>query len=66
VYAASSKLYALDAVTGKKKWSFTPAGGYTTSSPAVAGGTVYIGQESGVYAIDAATGKGPSTKSPTP
>ncbi len=49
-------MYALDAATGAKLWSFA-TGGAIDSSPAVAGGTVYIGSnDDSVYALDAATG----------
>lgn len=38
---AYDKLYALDAVTGTRKWSYT-TGSCVTSSPAVANGIVYV------------------------
>ena len=40
------RFYALDAVTGRLRWSFE-AGGAFESSPAVAGGTVYVGADDG-------------------
>ena len=44
------------AATGHRRWSYTTLGA-VTSSPAVAGGTVYIGSnDQQVYALDAATG----------
>ena len=48
-------MYALNAVTGSKLWSFAT---YADSSPAVANGVVYIGSSQGnnVYALNAATG----------
>jgi eukaryotic-like serine/threonine-protein kinase len=59
VYVAgglTDKVYALDAATGSLRWSY-PTGGEVDSSPAVAGGTVYIGSDDrNVYALDAATG----------
>ena len=58
VYVGSddSTLYALDAVTGAKKWAYWTRGSIE-SSPAVAGGMVYVGSFDGnVYAFDAATG----------
>lgn len=58
VYVGSqdSRLYALDAETGREIWSFT-AGAWIDSSPAVAGGVVYFGSNDGnLYALDAATG----------
>jgi len=52
---AASHLYALNAATGAKLWSFTPSG--PRSSPAVANGVVYIGSFNGnLYALNAATG----------
>ncbi len=58
VYIGSQNgyVYALDAATGAKLWSFSnPA--YIVSSPAVINGVVYIGAASGaLYAIDARTG----------
>jgi outer membrane protein assembly factor BamB len=56
-------VYALDAVTGSKRWSYT-AGSFVTSAPAVANGVVYVGSAryrpgsvaSNVYALDASTG----------
>jgi outer membrane protein assembly factor BamB len=48
-------LYAVDAVTGVKKWSYPT--GPIASSPAVADGVVYVGSEDHhVYAVDASTG----------
>lgn len=51
------KVFALDPITGAKKWEFQTAGA-VGSSPAVgADGTVYIGSYDGnVYALDGATG----------
>jgi hypothetical protein len=55
VYICSNdgNLYALNAITGAKLWSF--AGG-SQSSPAVANGVVYDISPSGAYALDASTG----------
>jgi outer membrane protein assembly factor BamB len=50
--AEDGHVYALNAATGAKRWSF-PAG--TDSSPAVANGVVYIGSGN-MYALNAATG----------
>lgn len=58
VYAGSydGNLYALDAKTGEKLWSY-PAGGFVISSPAVANGVVYIASDVAIlYALDARTG----------
>lgn len=45
-------MYALDAVTGNKKWSYA-TGGRVRSSPAVVDGVVYVGsQDHNVYALD--------------
>lgn len=47
----SGALYALDAVTGALKWSYT-TGSAIFSSPAVANGVVYIGStDDNVYAF---------------
>jgi outer membrane protein assembly factor BamB len=51
-----SRVYALDAATGRLRWSYTTGGG-VYASPAVAGGIVYIGSDDGkLYALSAATG----------
>ena len=51
VGSVNDKLYALDAVTGTLKWSYTTQG-YINSSPAVANGVVYVGADDGnVYAF---------------
>ena len=53
----NQNLYALDALTGAKKWAFpTPDGGTYYSSPMVANGIVYVGGGGTFYAVDAATG----------
>ena len=58
IYVGSDdgNLYALNAATGDKLWSFsTPGDVY--SSPALANGVVYVGSEGGnVYALNATTG----------
>ena len=55
--ASDRKVYALDAATGRPRWTYT-TGGAVTSGPAVAGGTVYVGSyDRKVYALDAATGR---------
>src|SRR5688572_13386709 len=57
----AGKLVAIDAATGKLKWSYAAVSddfGIGESSPTVAGGLVYIGDLAGVFhAVDAATGK---------
>jgi outer membrane protein assembly factor BamB len=46
-------VFALDAATGRLRWTHTTADA-VASSPAVAGGTVYIGgQDGAVFALDA-------------
>lgn len=58
VYIGSNdkNVYALDAATGVRIWSFV-SGGAVNSSPAVAGETVYVGSDDhNVYALDARTG----------
>ena len=59
VYVGSvdSSLYAIDAATGEKEWSYV-TGHEIRSSPTVVDGTVYVGSiDNSVYAIDAATGE---------
>ncbi|HEX3147155.1 MAG TPA: PQQ-binding-like beta-propeller repeat protein [Gemmataceae bacterium] len=52
-----SKLFCVDATTGKKIWEF-PTTSHTESSPAVAGGRVVVGAgDDGMYCLDAATGQ---------
>ena len=58
VYVGSDdgNVYALNAATGAKLWSYT-TGYVVTSSPAVANGVVYVGSGDGnVYALNATTG----------
>jgi serine/threonine-protein kinase len=58
VYVGSDdhEVYALDAVTGRVRWTHA-TGGFVESSPVVAGGTVYVGSDDHrVYALNAATG----------
>jgi serine/threonine-protein kinase len=59
VYIGSgADVYALDAATGQRRWSYTTAGVVDTS-PVLADGIVYVGSADGggVYALDAATGR---------
>jgi outer membrane protein assembly factor BamB len=59
VYVGSGdyNLYALDAITGVKKWSYPTGGFIYYSSPAVANGVVYVGSmDNNLYALDAMTG----------
>jgi hypothetical protein len=56
VYRASgNKVYALNASTGVKLWTYV-IGTASVSSPSVANGVVYIGGGSNVYALNASTG----------
>ena len=49
-------VYALNATTGVKLWSYS-TGSYVESSPAVANGVVYVGSDdNNVHALNAATG----------
>ena len=49
-------IYALDATTGAKLWSFT-TGNSVHSSPAVVNGVVYVGSDDcNIYALNAITG----------
>jgi len=57
VYIGSGDLsiYALDAATGAKIWSYQTVGS-VYSSPAVSNGVVYIGSgDYSIYALDATT-----------
>jgi outer membrane protein assembly factor BamB len=59
VYVGShdQNLYAIDAMTGLKHWSFE-TGGLVVSSPVVVEDVVYFGSFDGnYYAVDAASGK---------
>jgi serine/threonine-protein kinase len=59
VYVGSwdGNVYALNAQTGNKIWSYNTHGQAVESSPAVANGVVYIGaDDNNFYALDAATG----------
>jgi outer membrane protein assembly factor BamB len=58
VYIESDKLYALDAVTGALKWSYS-TGDSIATSPAVANGVIYMYSSndcSNLVALDAITG----------
>ena len=58
VYIGSEddNVYALNAATGSKIWSY-PTGNQVESSPAVANGVVYVGSDdNNVYALNATTG----------
>ena len=59
VYLGSDdrKVYALNAVTGRLRWSFATGNGIY-AGPAVSGGVVYVGSDDGrLYALNAATGQ---------
>ncbi|MGN8215873.1 outer membrane protein assembly factor BamB family protein [Halococcus salifodinae] len=51
----SLSLYALNAATGRVEWK-APIG-IPESGPCIAGGTIYIGDQSGLLALDTATGE---------
>jgi outer membrane protein assembly factor BamB len=53
-FGCSNSLYALNASTGAKLWSFA-TGGAVTSSPAVANGVIYFSSDN-LYALNATTG----------
>jgi outer membrane protein assembly factor BamB len=46
-------VYAVNATTGAKLWSYVGSGGY--ASPTVANGVIYVSQDK-LYALDASTG----------
>ena len=55
--SADKNLYAVDIFTGRERWHFK-TDGQIQSSPALAGGLVYVGSdEKNLYAVDANTGK---------
>jgi len=59
VYVGSGddNVYALNADTGAKLWSYTTGGGVYDSSPAVANGVVYVGSDDkNLYALNAKNG----------
>jgi outer membrane protein assembly factor BamB len=59
VYVGSNdgNVYALNASTGSKLWSYKTHGEVTNSSPAVGNGVVYVGSDDyNVYALNAKTG----------
>lgn len=57
VYSEDTNVYALNASTGDKLWSFAAGVADETSSPAVANGVVYISAGgANVYALNASTG----------
>jgi outer membrane protein assembly factor BamB len=62
--SADANIYALNASSGTKLWSY-PTSGYVESSPAVVNGVVYIGSLDGnIYAL---TNSAPITSEfPTP
>ena len=59
VYVGSEdhNLYALDAASGRKHWSYETGGNISFSSPTAVKGIVYVGSEDhSLYALDAASG----------
>lgn len=56
VGSLDNNVYALNARTGAKLWSYY-AGDWVDSSPAVANGVVYVGSGKKLYARNASTGK---------
>lgn len=56
-WSSKAELVALDAASGKRLWSFEPAGYMLTPEPVLAGDVVLTGSDHGVmYALDPATG----------
>jgi outer membrane protein assembly factor BamB len=57
--SADDNLYAVNATTGAKVWSFKTGAAITDSSPAVSGGIVYIGStDDYLYAVNTITNPG--------
>jgi outer membrane protein assembly factor BamB len=57
VGSEDKSFYAIDAATGKKKWSY-PAGQWLGGPPAIVkNGVVYFTSEQGLHAVDVLTGK---------
>ncbi len=55
--SSDGNLYALNALSGKKKWAFQ-TGGLVHTSPALYGGNLYFGSwDTFLYALEARTGK---------
>jgi eukaryotic-like serine/threonine-protein kinase len=55
--STDSKLYAVDASSGKLRWAFA-TDGPVNSSPLLSGGIVYVGSVDGnFYAVEAGSGK---------
>jgi outer membrane protein assembly factor BamB len=58
VYFSGHDLYAVDAITGRQRWTFASADSIDgVSTPAVAGGVVYVGDSGALVALDAVTGE---------
>jgi outer membrane protein assembly factor BamB len=56
-HSAPAGVYAVDAATGRKRWSFHADTTGPASAPVLAGDTVYFGTAGAVYAVDARTGR---------
>ena len=58
VYVGSldNNVYALNAKTGARLWSYATGSSVYNSSPAVANGVVYLGSGFNLYALNAGTG----------
>jgi outer membrane protein assembly factor BamB len=55
VGTGQTAVYALDALTGNKIWTYTTGG--DTGAPSIAGGLVYVSSSDGnIYALNASTG----------
>lgn len=59
VGARDGYLYAIDAASGRRRWSFNHEISWVNSSPAVSGGIVYAGSSDGrfIHAVDVDTGE---------
>jgi len=66
VDSADNNIYALNAATGTRQWSYA-TGGFSDSSPAVANGLVYVGSlDARVYAFGRSNSMADGVRRPNP